>query len=114
MILWTAKWCGPCRMLAPKIVKDYPFIQFKDIDKFISSRPRQIRSVPTLQDGDTFVSGNEMILAYLDKRLSDVSNLSEKEIKNVETILSEDNTKTAQAEMHKSKFNLKEFQEKNL
>ncbi len=89
MILWTATWCGPCKMLAPKIVKDYPFIEFKDIDKFISSRPRQIKSVPTLQDGDTFVSGNEMILAYLDKRVGD---------------LNENKTK---------KFNLKEFQERN-
>ena len=38
--------------------------------------------------------------------------ISKKDIKIIKTILSQDNTKTAQAKMHKSKFNLKEFKEK--
>ena len=43
--------------------------------------------------------------------ISKKDTISKKDIETIKTILSQDNTKTAQAKMHKNKFNLKEFKE---
>ena len=65
MILWSAEWCMPCKALKPVIAKKYPFVEHMDVEVNSYCKPPEIKTVPTLQDGDTFLSGMEAIVVYL-------------------------------------------------
>ena len=80
LVLWSAEWCGPCRVLKNWIrteninenisnflpnVDKKQFIVFKDIDEHKDSLPIGIKSVPTLQDGSLFITGVKNIQNYL-------------------------------------------------
>jgi len=65
MILWSAKWCGPCKMLKPWLEANYPEVEIKDVD--VEKPPKEIRSVPTLQDGNDFYTGVPTIKEHLER-----------------------------------------------
>ena len=66
MILWSAKWCGPCKMLKPWLEANYPEVEIKDIDEERPNVPAELRSVPTLQDGNEFYIGVPVIKEHLE------------------------------------------------
>ena len=63
MILWSAEWCGPCKVLKPWLEANYPEVEIKDVD--VEKPPKEIRSVPTLQDGNDFYTGVPTIKEHL-------------------------------------------------
>ena len=74
LVLWSAEWCGPCKTLKNWISRYDKFngtttndkdIIYKDIDKHKDSLPIGIKSVPTLQDGNLFITGIKSIQDYL-------------------------------------------------
>ena len=69
MILWSAKWCGPCKMLKPWLEANYPEVEIKDVE--VEKPPMEIRSVPTLQDGNEFYTGVVVIREHLESNNND-------------------------------------------
>ncbi len=70
MIIFTAKWCAPCASLKQWISEqvgiEHISIRYIDIDKEPDvARTNGIRSIPTLVDGNTLLSGNENIRPHI-------------------------------------------------
>jgi len=66
MILWSAEWCGPCKVLKPWLKANHPEIEIKDVDRSRDAIQAGIKSVPTLQDGEELYVGIPTIKAYLE------------------------------------------------
>ena len=64
MILWSAQWGGPCKMRKPWLEANYPEVEIKDVDTV--KPPAEIKSVPTLQDGNEFYIGVPVIKEHLE------------------------------------------------
>ena len=66
LVLWSAEWCGPCRLLKN-------WIRTEKINENISNFLPNVdekqcivfKSVPTLQDGGVFITGVQNIKNYL-------------------------------------------------
>lgn len=68
MVLWTARWCGPCQTLKPWMKENHPDVEIKDMDyETRDQRPAGLRSVPALQVKDKLLVGVKAIRQELDK-----------------------------------------------
>jgi len=68
MILWSAEWCGPCKVLKPWLKANHPEIEIKDVDRSRDAIKAGVKSVPTLQVGEELYVGLPTIKDYLERK----------------------------------------------
>ena len=64
MKLYTAKWCSSCTGIKKSIEDLKLNVEVLDID-LLNEVPVEVRSIPTLEDGDIFITGAAHIFSHL-------------------------------------------------